>query len=107
MSKKKITSYKLGELFCGPGGLAWGALHAQIEDKSYRIEHKWANDYDKSTCNTYIRNICPESPETVYCEDVHKLDISKLGSIDALAFGFPCNDFSVVGEQLGFKGKLD
>ena len=33
-----------------------------------------------------------------------KLDISKLGDIDALAFGFPCNDFSVVGEQLGFEG---
>jgi DNA (cytosine-5)-methyltransferase 1 len=37
---------------------------------------------------------------------VHFLDIETLGEIDALAFGFPCNDFSVVGEQLGFKGKF-
>ena len=99
-------TFKLGELFCGPGGLAWGATNAKIGDSDYRIVHKWANDYDPSTCKTYIRNICPEHPETVYCEDVHKLDISKLGNIDALAFGFPCNDFSVVGEQLGFKGKF-
>ncbi len=106
MKKTLTTSYKLGELFCGPGGLAWGALNAKIENSDYRIEHKWANDYDRSTCDTYTRNICPDAPETVYCEDVHKLDISKLGDIDALAFGFPCNDFSVVGEQLGFKGKF-
>ena len=38
------------------------------------------------------------------CGDVRKLDIEPLGDIDALAFGFPCNDFSVVGEQKGFNG---
>lgn len=102
----KVTKFRLGELFCGPGGLAWGAINASIEKKNYKILHQWANDYDKSTCNTYIRNICPKNPDSVYCEDVHKLDIDKLGDIDALAFGFPCNDFSVVGEQLGFKGKF-
>ena len=42
--------------------------------------------------------------ESVICEDVRKLDITSLGEIDALAFGFPCNDFSVVGEQKGFNG---
>lgn len=96
--------FKLGELFCGPGGLAWGALNADVPGT--RIEHAWANDYDKDTCDTYIRNICPDHPESVYCEDVHVLDLDKLGPIDALAFGFPCNDFSVVGERLGFKGKF-
>lgn len=104
MSKKKV--FKLGELFCGPGGLAYGATNASIEDKDYRIVHKWANDYDESTCKTYVRNICPDSPDSVICEDVHFLEMEKLGKIDALAFGFPCNDFSVVGEQLGFKGKF-
>ena len=99
-------TFKLGELFCGPGGLAYGAINAKIEDPDYRIIHAWANDYDRSTCQTYLRNICPESPESVICEDVHFLAIEKLGDIDALAFGFPCNDFSVVGEQLGFKGKF-
>lgn len=98
------TIFSLGELFCGPGGLAWGAINADVP--GYKIKHAWATDYDKDTCKTYIRNICPESPESVYCEDVHTLDLDKLGSIDALAFGFPCNDFSVVGEQLGFKGKF-
>lgn len=102
----EIKEFRLGELFCGPGGLAYGAMTAEIENPSYRIIHQWANDYDNSTCKTYIRNICPDNPKSVICEDVHFLEIEDLGDIDALAFGFPCNDFSVVGEQLGFKGKF-
>ncbi len=96
--------FRLGELFCGPGGLAYGALNARIQNPTYRIVHQWANDYDEDTCKTYIRNICNGNPDSVICEDVHKLNIDKLGEIDALAFGFPCNDFSVVGEQKGFEG---
>lgn len=99
-----VKKFKLGELFCGPGGLALGAISARIEDPEYRIIHKWANDYDASTCDTYRRNICPNDAESVICGDVRKLDIDSLGEIDALAFGFPCNDFSVVGEQKGFDG---
>ena len=100
-----LVKFRLGELFCGPGGLAWGAMNAVAgPSDNYRIIHQWANDYDEDTCKTYIRNICINNPESVICEDVHKLDIDSLGDIDALAFGFPCNDFSVVGEQKGFDG---
>lgn len=98
--------FKMGELYCGPGGLACGAKIARISDPSFRIVHQWANDIDESTCRTYRRNICPEDPDSVICQDVHELDIWSLKPIDALAFGFPCNDFSVVGEQLGFKGEF-
>ena len=66
--------YKLGELFCGPGGIAYGALNAQSADGKYSIVHEWANDYDKDTCSTYIHNISKDKPETVYHEDVRKLD---------------------------------
>lgn len=97
--------FKLGELFCGPGGLGYAATHASINDPDYRIEHEWANDYDTSTCLTYTRNICPDTPESVICDDVRELDIENLSEINAFAFGFPCNDFSVVGEQKGFDGK--
>lgn len=96
--------FKMGELFCGPGGIAYGALTAQIENPSYRIIHEWATDYDRDTCNTYIHNICPNNPNSVIHEDIRKLDISKLSPIDALAFGFPCNDYSLIGEQKGLNG---
>lgn len=96
--------FHLGELFCGPGGIAWGATHADIGNSDYSIVHQWANDYDANTCETYRHNICPDAPQTVYHEDIRKFDMSKLAPIDALAFGFPCNDYSVVGEQKGMDG---
>lgn len=96
--------FKLGELFCGPGGLAWGALNADIGSPNYKIIHQWANDFDPDTCSTYRHNICPDNPNSVYCDDVRKFNMDQLSPIDALAFGFPCNDFSVVGEQKGFNG---
>jgi DNA (cytosine-5)-methyltransferase 1 len=101
-----MPEFRLGELFCGPGGLAYGATTAKIELNNYRITHAWANDYDSDTCDTYRHNICPNDPDSVICGDVRKIDLENLPPIDALAFGFPCNDFSVVGEQKGFDGKF-
>lgn len=98
--------FRLGELFCGPGGIAWGATNAKINNEKYKIIHEWANDYDHNTCETYRNNICPEKRESVIEGDVRKLDYSKLSDIDALAFGFPCNDYSVVGEQKGMNGNF-
>ena len=99
--------FRLGELFCGPGGLGYAAITSKVKNEKYRINHAWATDYDKDTCTTYIKNIGPESLKTVICKDIRNLNFSKLkdiSDIDALAFGFPCNDFSVVGEQKGMNG---
>ena len=101
-----MAIYRLGELFCGPGGLAWGATNADIGRDDFGIVHAWANDYDSDTCDTYRHNICPQDPESVIWGDVRKIDLENLPPISALAFGFPCNDFSVVGEQKGFDGKF-
>ena len=30
--------YRLGELFCGPGGIAWGATNAKIDNKDFGID---------------------------------------------------------------------
>ena len=98
--------FRLGELFCGPGGLGLGAKLARIKDPRYRIICEWATDYDKDSCDTYRHNICPDRPESVYHEDIRKLNMDKLSPIDALAFGFPCNDFSVVGKQKGINGEF-
>lgn len=96
--------FRLGELFCGPGGLAYGALNATIKNKDFKIVHQWANDYDEDTCKTYTYNICRNHPETVYHADIRNFNLQNLSPIDALAFGFPCNDYSVVGEQKGMDG---
>ncbi|GAB7140323.1 DNA cytosine methyltransferase [Deferribacterales bacterium RsTz2092] len=97
---KKI---RLAELFCGAGGIGLGASLASVDGIS--IEHIWATDYDKDACATYRENI---KPKDVICEDIRKLDFEKLlkkyGEVDCLTFGFPCNDFSCVGEQRGLHG---
>lgn len=103
--KEKV--YRLGELFCGPGGIALGAKNAIVYDSEtdtrYKIEHTWASDYHVETCETYQYNF-PNNK--VICEDVKLLDIDSLGKIDAFAYGFPCNDFSIVGESKGLEGKF-
>ena len=38
--KNIVKEFKLGELFCGPGGLALGATTAKIEDSDYKVIHK-------------------------------------------------------------------
>lgn len=96
--------FRLGELFCGPGGIGWGAINADIGNGEYGIVHQWANDYDESTCETYRHNICPDAPETVHHGDIREFDMTQLDPIDALAFGFPCNDYSTVGEKKGMDG---
>ncbi len=96
--------FSMGELFCGPGGMALGAHFAAKAVKSVSISHAWANDYDQATCDTYLANIPGASKDSVICEDVRRLSIERLGPIDGFAFGFPCNDFSQVGEKKGVDG---
>lgn len=96
--------FRLGELFCGPGGMALGAHAAAADVEGAGVVHAWANDYDGYTCATYRRNVPGATEESVLHADVRDLDIAALPSIDGLAFGFPCNDFSLVGEQKGIDG---
>nr|MBI5456006.1 DNA cytosine methyltransferase [Candidatus Levybacteria bacterium] len=105
---KNTTVFKLAELFCGPGGLSLGAMLASANDdknNTYKIKPVWANDIDENTCKTYARNIHNGDLKNVPCAPVETINFEDVPSFDALAFGFPCNDFSVVGEQKGFDGK--
>ncbi|WP_210469061.1 DNA cytosine methyltransferase [Sporosarcina sp. 6E9] len=105
--------FKKGELFNGPGGLALAAKNARIEHpitgEIWGIEHQWSNDFDSTSCETYRYNICGDiEDQTVICGPVENLQIGNkevLGEIDCFAFGFPCNDFSVVGKKHGLDGE--
>jgi DNA (cytosine-5)-methyltransferase 1 len=99
--------FRLGELFSGPGGIALGAKNSIVNKNRtiFRIEHVWANDFHEDTCETYWRNISPDNPGVIIHGDVRNIDIEHLPAINAFAYGFPCNDFSVVGEHKGFDGE--
>ncbi|MFH1620987.1 MAG: DNA cytosine methyltransferase [Patescibacteria group bacterium] len=101
--------FKMAELFCGPGGIGVGASYAKACHKNgtrYGVKSVWANDIDQDTCRTYARNLHGGDESNVICGPVEEINFNEVPKFDALAFGFPCNDFSVVGEQKGFDGKF-
>ncbi len=105
-----MKSLKLGELFCGPGGIALGAMHANQSavKHGFKFQHGWAVDYHRDTVNTFIRNIKGATHDSVLCRDVRSVSAKELlsvSNIDAFAYGFPCNDFSLVGEHKGISGE--
>ncbi len=104
--------FKLGELFCGPGGLALGAALAEPavsrSGEAFSITHVWGVDKDAAAIESYKRNIAANYGGTGLCADANDFCEQAIGDyrrITALAFGFPCNDFSLVGEKQGVNGQ--
>ena len=91
-----MKRYHIGELFAGAGGMALGASMSGFR-------HAWMNDIDADACATFRDNLDID-PCNIICSPVQELDFLRLPEIDGLAFGFPCNDFSVVGDRHGTQG---
>lgn len=101
------NKYEIGEMYCGPGGIAIGAdlAKVKIKNRTYQFDHRWATDYHPDTCATYQKNVCKTHPKCrVVQSDIKLLNIEKLPIVDGFLYGFPCNDFSSVGETKGLDG---
>ena len=104
---KKIV---LGELFSGPGGIAIGAELANKAISEYsdiQFAHGWAVDYHHETVSTYRNNVTGATAQSAICSDVRHItaqQLSEIAKIDGFAYGFPCNDFSLIGEHKGIDG---
>lgn len=97
--------FRLGEMFCGPGGISMGAQLASAEHEGPSvIEHGWALDYHEDTVATYRANFPDTDPGAVFRADVREFDLHRVPEHNAFAFGFPCNDFSTIGEHRGLEG---
>lgn len=79
-------------LFSGCGGLDKGFV-----DAGYDVV--WANDFDKYAVQTYQANF----GDHIVLGDINKIEISELPSFDMLIGGFPCQPFSMMGEERGFE----
>jgi DNA (cytosine-5)-methyltransferase 1 len=107
-----MKKLRIGELFCGPGGIAIGAEMANKSISSklgIQYYHAWAVDYHQETTRTYLRNVAGATEKSVLCADVTTLKVDSLSAIsevDGFAYGFPCNDFSLVGKHKGIKGNF-
>ena len=106
---KDAVSLSIGEMYCGPGGIGRAATDALVSHKgqNYIFSHSWATDYHKDTCRTYEQNIFGSVDSgKVICDDIRDVNLEALDSVDGFLYGFPCNDFSNVGESKGLQGKF-
>ena len=83
----------VGSMFSGIGGIDLAFLQVGFEIA-------WAIDKDADCCKTYRHNF---HGNNLIESDIRKVDPTLLESIDVLAAGFPCQSFSVAGQQRGFK----
>jgi len=98
LQTKPNKIYRAIDLFAGVGGMRMGFEQAFQE----RIKFVYANDNDKSCCQTYRANF-----DFIDDRDINAVikDMSQIPQHDILLAGFPCQPFSIAGEKKGFEDK--
>ncbi len=107
--------YNVASLFAGVGGICLGFEKAKYKNNGFKL--CFANEIDEYACETYKTNfkheliqgdinkllkpdLCDDNSEKeYYTKEREKLFKYK---IDILNGGFPCQAFSIAGEQKGF-----
>lgn len=107
-----MTELKTGSLFAGVGGICLGLMQAKNPKYAYKLA--FANEMDPYACITYRANFSHcllegdinriLHPETSGDEEYYRELNEKMFAepIDVLDGGFPCQAFSIAGEQKGF-----
>lgn len=83
---------RVASLFSGIGGLDKG-----FQDAGFKIV--WANDFDKYAVETYNANF----KEQATLADITQYPLEDIPEFDVLIGGFPCQPFSMMGQQKGFE----
>ena len=86
---------KFVDLFCG-----LGAFHTAFNRNQNDFECVLACDIDKDVRKIYQENYGIEPHG-----DINEIDIKNIPDFDILCAGFPCQPFSIAGNQKGFKDK--
>lgn len=83
---------KIASLFAGIGGI-------DLSFKQAGFEIVFANDNNKAVCKTYRYNFPDERLDE---SNIKKINAEGLPDFDVLTAGFPCQSFSLSGNQKGF-----
>lgn len=84
---------RVASLFSGIGGIDLGFRQAGFEIV-------WANEVDRDTAKTYRHNF---GSNHLIEADIRTIDPNTIPDFDVLVAGFPCQPFSVMGRQKGFR----
>ena len=97
MDTKEITYI---DLFCGLGAFHTAFNRNNILQNNIKYTCVLACDIDEDVRNIYEENygIKPEG-------DINKINIDTMPNFDILCAGFPCQPFSIAGNQKGFQDK--
>lgn len=87
---------KLLSLFSGIG-----AFERALENIGVPYELVGYSEIDKSASKAY--SILHGVPETMNLGDVSAIDAANLPPVDAVVYGFPCQDISIAGTKRGFR----
>lgn len=89
----KSKNYKLLDLFCGAGGLSLG-----FEENHFEVVK--AIDFAKYAVETYNFNRKKQVAEVKDVKEIDKNYLCKLGRIDGIIGGPPCQGFSTAGDRI-------
>lgn len=89
--------YKMADLCAGIGGIRRGF------EMTGRFENVLSAEIDKSACKTY-EHLFNENPQNDIMTDEF-IELVKMSDYDVIMAGFPCQAFSSVGLEEGFKDK--
>jgi len=88
MKDRRFLLFRTVSLFSGCGGLDLGFIKA-----GFQIV--WANDIDKTACETYRKNI----GDHIVCASLHDINLKSIPDCDVVIGGPPCQGFSVAGKM--------
>lgn len=77
-----------------------GAFETALDEENIDWELDHYCEIDKYACMSYNRIHGTTDDDNL--KDVTQIDYSKIGDIDLITYGFPCQDISAAGHQKGF-----
>lgn len=91
------NSLSVLDIFSGIGGFSLGLEKAGMQTVAFCESNRF--------CQTVLNSHWSNIPVFSDIRDLCKEDLASLPKIDVIAGGFPCQDISVAGKQVGIKGE--